>query len=144
MLADKQRYLSHILVQHRSLFSIALSGENDTPLLQRVETSNRPKKLKLGINEKRAVDTYIKAIKGRPIQCRLHLDEWRPYFEKRHTGDTAKQKNDAFSRARRDLVSRGLMHADNDFYMLSDKATSDVMQENVARQNTASTSGVKT
>ena len=114
---------------------VTLAGDDNTPALQRVQTSNRPKKLKLGINEQLAIDTYMEATEGRPIQCRLHLDEWRPYFEKRHTGDTPKQKNDAFSRARRTLVSRGLMDADNDFYMLSDKATSGAIHENVAGQN---------
>jgi hypothetical protein len=114
---------------------VTLSGDDDTPVLHQVETMNRPKKLKLGVNEQLAMDTYMEATKGRPIQCRLHLDEWRPYFERRHTGDEIKQKNDAFSRARRTLVSRGLMTADNDFYMLSDKATSGVICENVAGQN---------
>ena len=114
---------------------VTLSGDDDTPVLHQVETTNRPKKLKLGINEQLAMDTYMEATKGRPIQCRLHLDEWRPHFEKRHTSDTPKKKNDAFSRARRALVSRGLMTADNDFYMLSDKATSGVIHENVAGQN---------
>ena len=114
---------------------VTLSGDDDTPVLHQVETTSRPKKLKLGINEQLAMDTYMEATKGRPIQCRLHLDEWRPHFEKRHTGDTIKQKNDAFSRARRSLVSRGLMDADNDFYMLSDKATSGVIHENVVGQN---------
>ena len=114
---------------------VTLVGDDDTPVLHKVETTSRPKKLKLGINEQLAIDTFVEATKGRPIQCRLHLDEWRPHFEKRHTGDTSKQKNDAFSRARRTLVSRGLMDADNDFYMLSDKATSGVIHENVAGQN---------
>ena len=114
---------------------VTLSGDDDTPVLHQLETTSHPMKLKLGINEQLAMDTYMEATKGRPIQCRLHLDEWRPHFEKRHTGDTSKQKNDAFSRARRTLVSRGLMTANNDFYMLSDKATSGVIQENVARQN---------
>ena len=114
---------------------VTLSGDDDTPVLHQVETTSRPKKLKLGGNEQLAIDTYMEATKGRPIQCRLHLDEWRPYFERRHTGDTNKKKNDAFSRARRTLVSRGLMDADNDFYMLSDKATSGVIHENVAGQN---------
>ena len=77
----------------------------------------------------------MEAIKGRPLLCRLHIDEWRPFFERRHTGDTPKQKNDAFSRARRSLVSRGLMQVENDFYTLSDKATSGVTQKNVAGQN---------
>ena len=94
---------------------VTLCGDDDTPVLQRVATSTRPQKLKLGVNEQLAIDTFMEATKGRPIQCRLHLDEWRPHFEKRHTGDTIKQKNDAFSRARRTLVSKGLMDADNDF-----------------------------
>ena len=114
---------------------VTLSGDDETPVLHKVETTSRPKNLKLGVNEQLAIDTYMEATEGRPIQCRLHLDEWRPHFEMRNTGDTTKQKNDAFSRARRTLVSRGLMTADNDFYMLSDKATSGVIQENVARQN---------
>ena len=114
---------------------VTISGDDDTPVLQRVETSSRLKKLKPGINEQIAIDTYMEATEGRPIQCRLHLDEWRAYFEKRHTGDTPKRKNDAFSRARRSLVSQGLMDADNDFYMLNDKASSGVIHKNVAGQN---------
>ena len=108
-------------------YFVTLSGDDDTPVLQHIETSTSPKKVKLGVNEQLAIDTYMEATEGRPIQCRLHLDEWRHYFEKRHTGNTSKKKNDAFSRARRDLVSRGLMHADNDFYILSDKATSGII-----------------
>ena len=114
---------------------LTLSGEDDTPVLEKVETSKRPLRPKLGINEQLALDTYMEAIKGRPLLCRLHIDEWRPFFERRHTGDTPKQKNDAFSRARRSLVSRGLMQVENDFYTLSDKATSGVIQKNVAGQN---------
>ena len=114
---------------------LTLPGEDDTPVLEKVETSKRPPTPKLGINEQLALDTYMEATKGRPLLCRLHIDEWRPFFERRHTGDTSKQKNDAFSRARRSLVSKCLMQVENDFYTFSDKATSGDMQENVARQN---------
>ena len=114
---------------------LTLSGEDDTPVLKKVETSKRPPRPKLGINEQLALDTYMEATKGRPLLCRLHIDEWRPFFERRHTGDTPKQKNDAFSRARRSLVSRDLMQVENDFYTLSDKATFGDKQENLARQN---------
>ena len=55
----------------------------------------------------------------------LHTDEWREFFDRRHTGDTPKQKNDAFSRARRELVSKGFLRVDDDVYTLGDKATSD-------------------
>ena len=40
---------------------VTLSGDDDTPVLQRVETSSRLKKLKLGINEQLAIDTYMEA-----------------------------------------------------------------------------------
>jgi len=114
---------------------LTLSGEDDTQVLEKVETSKRPLRPKLGINKQLALDTYMEAIKGRPLLCRLHIDEWRPFFERRHTGDTPKQKNDAFSRARRSLVSKGLMQVENDYYTLSDKATSGVIHQNVAGQN---------
>ena len=114
---------------------LTLPGEDNTPVLEKVETSKRPLTPKLGINKQLALDTYMEATKGRPLLCRLHIDEWRPCFERRHTGDTSKQKNDAFSRARRSLVSKFLMQVENDFYTLSGKATAGDMQENVARRN---------
>ena len=49
--------------------------------------------------------------------------------------NSPKQKNGSFSRERRSLVSQGLMQVENDFYTLSDKATSGVTQKNVAGQN---------
>jgi len=53
----------------------------------------------------------------------------------RHTGDSVKAKNDAFSKARRGLVAKGFITADNDYYTLSDTATLGDNQEHVARQN---------
>ena len=98
-------------------------------------TSNISFGPRLGKNEQLAIDTFAEATKGRPSQCRLHLEDWREIFLQRHTGDTVKAKNDAFSRARRDLVAKGFITADNDYYTLSDTATSGDKQENVARQN---------
>jgi len=45
---------------------LTLSGEDDTPVLEKVETSKRPLRPKLGINEQLALDTYMEATKGRP------------------------------------------------------------------------------
>lgn len=67
----------------------------------------------------------------------LHIDEWRTLFHARHTGGTPKQKNDAFSRVRRSLVSKNLTQDENDIYTLSDKATSGVIHENVTGKITA-------
>jgi len=102
---------------------VTLGGEDDTPVLHLVPTSNISFGPRLGKNEQLAMDTFAEATKGRPSQCRLHLEDWREIFLQRHTGDTVKKKNDAFSRARRDLVETGFITADNDYYTLSDKAT---------------------
>lgn len=102
---------------------VTMGGTDETPVLQMVPTSKTPTRLNLGKNEQLAFDTYAEATNGRPSQCRLHLEDWRPVFLKRHTGDTEKAKNDAFSRARRDLVLKGFLQTDNDYYTLGDKAT---------------------
>lgn len=114
---------------------VTMGGADHTPVLHMVPTSKTPAGPKLGKNEQLALDTYAEATEGRPPICRLHLGDWRLFFFKRHTGDTDKAKNDAFSRARRDLVSKGFLIADDDFYTLGDKATFGDKQENVARQN---------
>lgn len=114
---------------------VTLGGADDTPVLQLVPTAKASNLPKLGKNEQLAMDTFYEATKDKPSQCRLHLEDWRPVFLKRHTGDTDKPKNDAFSRARRELVSKGFLQAGNDYYTLGDKATFGDKQENVARQN---------
>lgn len=56
-------------------------------------------------------------------ECCLHLDEWRPVFNRRHTGDNKKSKNTAFTRSRSDLVSKGILQVEDDYYSLGDNAT---------------------
>ena len=114
---------------------VTMGGSDDTPVLHMVPTSKTPAGPKLSKNEQLALDTYAEATEGRPPICRLHIDAWRPFFLKRHTGDTIKAKNDAFSRARRSLDTKGILQVDDDFYTLGDKATFGDKQEYVARQN---------
>ena len=114
---------------------VTLGGDDDTPVLEMVPTSTRPNTPRLGKNEQLAMDTNYEATKSMPASCRLHLEDWRSAFLKRHTGDTDKAKNDAFSRARRDLVSKGFLTVDNDFYSLGDKAKNGDIRQNVAGQN---------
>ena len=114
---------------------VTMDGVDETPVLHMVPTSTTPTRTKLSANEQLALDTYSEATKGRSLTCRLHIDEWRPFFLKRHTGDKPKSKNDAFSRARRDLAKKGFLQVDADYYTLGDKATFGGKQEYVARQN---------
>ena len=54
-----------------------------------------------------AMDTFYKATEGNVASAGLALDEWRPLFNERHTGDNQSSKNTAFARARKDLVDKG-------------------------------------
>ena len=82
-------------------------------------------------NEKLALDTFAESYRDKPAAnlddqaCRLHLDEWREIFNRRHTGDNKKSKNTAFSRARTSLVTRGILKVEDDYYSYGDKATDD-------------------
>ena len=69
------------------------------------------------------MDTFCEAIKGNVASAGLALDEWRPLFNERHTGDNQSTKNTAFSRARKELVDKGLLKCSDDIYRLGDKAT---------------------
>ncbi|WP_340299908.1 AAA family ATPase [Roseobacter sp. HKCC-CH-9351] len=97
---------------------------DETSVLHRVDYRQRKNTEKLSAAQQLAMDTFKEATKSKPEPCRIHLDEWRPIFLQRHTGDNDKSKNDAFSRARRDLVAKGLLTAKDDYYSLGDKATS--------------------
>ncbi|MDB4235123.1 helicase RepA family protein [bacterium] len=90
-------------------------------VLQQVEISRR--KTKLSEGEQLAMDTFYEATKRNVASAELHIDEWRPLFNQRHTGDNQKSKNTAFSRARLSLTQKGLLKCSDDIYSLGDKAT---------------------
>ena len=113
---------------------VKLREEEEPPVLQLVATSTRTFGPNLGKNEQLALETFVEATNGMSPDRQIHRDNWREFFDRRHTGDTAKQKNDAFSRARRELVSKGLLCNLNDVYTLGDKATSDDIAGIVAGQ----------
>ena len=69
------------------------------------------------------MDTFCEATKGNVASAGLTLDEWRPLFNERHTGDNQKSKDTAFRRAREELVNKGLLKCSDDIYRLGDKAT---------------------
>jgi hypothetical protein len=96
-------------------------GENvDSLVLQLVPT--REKKTSLTGNQQLGFVTYTEATKGQEAASKLHLDEWRPLFYARHTGDNAASKKDAFRRVRNDLVDKGFLSVKDDYYTLGDKA----------------------
>jgi len=55
------------------------------------------------------MNTFYEATKGNVASAGLALDEWRPLFNERHTGNNQKSKNTAFRRARAELVNKGLL-----------------------------------
>jgi hypothetical protein len=80
-------------------------------------------KAKLTSNQAMAMDAFYEATKGNVASAGLALDEWRPLFNERHTGDNIETKNKAFLRARKELVDKGLLKCSDDIYRLGDKAT---------------------
>lgn len=46
----------------------------------------------------------------------VHLDEWREFFYRKHTGDSAEAKKKAFQRVRNNLTSVGVVGVDGDIY----------------------------
>jgi len=65
------------------------------------------------------MDTFYEATKGNVAAAGLTLDEWRPFFNERHTGDNQATKNTAFARARKELVDKGLLKCSDDIYRLA-------------------------
>ena len=98
-------------------------------ILEEVEARERKKYTKLTVNEQLAFDTFQQAYAEKQAStgvtpaCRLHLDEWRPVFNERHTGDNEKSKTQAFRRAREALQNKGLLQCKDDYYSYGDKAS---------------------
>ena len=102
---------------------------HDSVVLNPVEVSKRSARIKLSDNQQIAMDTLYEGINpilatGTPkMSCRLHLEDWRKIFHRRHSGDNPKSKNDVFSRARNALQTRGFIVCDDDYFSLGDRAT---------------------
>ena len=93
------------------------------PSLALQQVTRSVPKAKLTSNQAMAMDAFYEATKGNVAVAGLTLDEWRPFFNERHTGDNQASKNTAFARARKELVDKGLLKCSDDIYRLGDKAT---------------------
>ena len=102
---------------------------HESVVLDPVEVSKRSARVKLSDNQQIAMDTLYEGINpilatGTPkMSCRLHLEDWRNIFHRRHSGDNPKSKNTAFGRARNALQTSGLIVCENDYFTLGDRAT---------------------
>ena len=101
----------------------------DSVVLEPVAVTKRTDRARLSDNQQIAMDALYEGIgpklaTGTPkLSCRLHLEDWRKIFHKRHSGDNHKTKNDVFARARNALQTKGLIKCDSDYFTLGDKAT---------------------
>ena len=93
------------------------------PSLALQQVTRSVPKAKLTSNQAMAMDAFYEATKGNVASAGLALDEWRPLFNERHTGDNQASKNTAFARVRKELVDKGLLECSDDIYRLGDKAT---------------------
>mgnify|MGYP001157067202 FL=1 len=100
--------------------TIPLGIEEDSLVLELVPTREKP--TRLSNNEEIALTTLTEALKGQGTASKLYVEEWRPFFYARHTGDNPASKKTAFSRARETLVKKGYISMKDDNYSLRDKA----------------------
>lgn len=64
----------------------------------------------------------------------LHIDHWREYFYRGHTGDNTDTKRRAFSRVRAGLVQRGKMKkSGDDLFLLLGSGGADLLEHILAR-----------
>lgn len=70
----------------------------------------------------------------------VHLEEWRPHFYERHTGDTDGAKRAAFNRDKNKLVHLGRITVQNDCYSFSVPAYESVQQRTDVRSPITSNS----
>jgi hypothetical protein len=98
-------------------------------VLEPVAVTRRNDRAKLSDIQQIAMDAFFEGIEpklatGTPKKsCRLHLEDWRKIFHRRHSGDNYKSKNDVFARARNSLQNKRLINCDCDYFTLGDKAT---------------------
>lgn len=81
---------------------------------------------------KLARETYIRAaVEGNSWtdgeNAGLHVNEWRERFNAKHTADSDAAKRQAFSRAKRDLLSEGVISVENDIYIWLDPEVVDAI-----------------
>ncbi len=105
--------------------SVQLDGDASSAVLEGADQPARSMKLKP--MEELARATYIEAAitSGKWDEngfAGLNLEDWRPVFYAKHTGDNTDTKRRAFTRAREGLVKIGLLEVDNDIYRSNDEA----------------------
>ena len=86
---------------------------NNSLYLEPVPVSSIIGRKPLTPNENIALEAFKECIKGKTQVC---LDEWRPSFRQRHTGDNKSSKDKAFQRARTNLVAKGILKLKDDIY----------------------------
>ena len=91
-------------------------------ILQQVTLTSGKQKSRLTDNEALAM-TAFKATITKTGSDQVELEDWRPEFNKRHTGDNPQSKATAFRRARKQLVYIDYLKVNNETYSLGDKAT---------------------
>jgi hypothetical protein len=98
-----------------------------TLVLQQVTISASAKyKPKLTGNNKHTMDSFREALAAQPIGAvsiahrGVTLEQWRPFFHRRHPGDNPSTKNTQFARGRKYLTDNDYLRVDNDVYTFGD------------------------
>lgn len=128
--------------QFFTLTDVQLAPRIKSAVLTSAEASApKARKEKLPKNERLALDVYKTAAAEHGIWDGgafrgLHVDDWRPAFYAKHTGDNEQSKQRVFNRARADLVDRKRMIVQNDVYLPTDGDLIDAVLDWASRART--------
>ena len=101
----------------------------DSVVLEKVEIRKQQDKMTLKPDEQLALNCLRDllnenmATNDNVAFDKVHLNQWRDEFKRRHSGDNEKSKNTAHQRARKELISLKLVDVNDDLYSMGDKAT---------------------
>jgi hypothetical protein len=108
---------------HFTLEGVDLGEGASSAVLRETDAPQGQKKLTP--TQKMAMETYTDAAAEAGAWDNggfrgVHVDDWRPRFYSKHTGDTAESKKKAFQRVRGDLVEKGQLVVTDDVYFTKD------------------------
>jgi hypothetical protein len=109
------------LIEPVALGWIDEDGEEETSVtIERSQVDDKGEKGKtLTPTLKLAIETLYEAIQQSERENAAHLETWRECFYKKHTGDSADTKRQAFNRAREKMTTTMLAEVEDDYYTLT-------------------------
>lgn len=130
----KMKDMEEIETLHFFLDSVTINGKSGEPIetvvpvrrTDKVENRRATKGDLENLAKFREAYIEVKGEYNSDLPIHLHLEEWRPIFYRRHTGDNKEAKRKAFERTRKNLVKKGMLSVSDDVYTFAPRPTGHV------------------